>query len=179
MLAGIYLATKAVDPTRPVIDTSGNFHVMTDIFDLHEYEQDPEKFASYYGAGQPLYDRLSDRQTYKGQPVFISEYGGTWWNAKEAEEYQKQLEAGEAQLSGWGYGARPTTEREAGERIAALTKILLSNPKMCAFCYTQLTDVEQEQNGVYTYERKPKFSEEVYQIIREGFSAPAAIEEKE
>lgn len=178
VLSCIYLATKAFDPTRPVIDTSGNFHVITDIFDVHDYEQDPEKFAALYGKGCEPYDRLSDRQHYKGEPFFVSEYGGTWWNAKEAASIRRQLKEENQELSGWGYGERPLTEKEAGLRIAALSRILLENPKMCAFCYTQLTDVEQEQNGLFTYDRKPKFSEEVYGLIRQGFAYPAAIEEK-
>ena len=44
VLRTVYLTTKALDPTRPCIDTSGNFHVITDIFDVHDYEQDVEKF---------------------------------------------------------------------------------------------------------------------------------------
>ncbi|MDD6483617.1 MAG: glycoside hydrolase family 2 TIM barrel-domain containing protein, partial [Clostridiales bacterium] len=80
----VYLATKAVDPTRPVIDTSGNFHVQTDIFDVHDYEQNPERFASYYekivdGIIEDQIQRKPEwsyRQSYNGKnPVFVSEYG--------------------------------------------------------------------------------------------------------
>lgn len=182
VLSGVYLATKAVDPTRPVIDTSGNYHVITDIYDVHNYEQDPEKWASF-GKAEDWYDRYDQcaftpgrksRQHYEGQPYFMSEYGGTWWNAEAAAAMRAQ--AGCERSVSWGYGNRPMTEMEAGTRIAALTRTLLEDPKICAFCYTQLTDVEQEQNGLYYYDRTPKFSEEVYQIIREGFSGPAAIE---
>lgn len=175
VLAGIYLATKAVDPTRPVIDTSGNFHVMTDIFDVHDYTQDPEEWAKRYGKGTEPYDKYANRQHYNGEPFFMSEYGGTWWNAAAAAAALQCTDKN--RTVSWGYGNRPMTEQEAGTRIAALTRILLDNPRMCAFCYTQLTDVEQEQNGLYYYDRTPKFSEEVSQIIKEGFSAPAAIEE--
>ncbi len=185
VLSGIYLATKAVDPTRPVIDTSGNYHVLTDIYDIHDYEQDPEKFAEFHGAGCEPYDNYPKRQQYRGEAYFISEYGGTWWNAEEAAEHARALAAGEIQeteteeddeSTGWGYGKRPRTQEEAAGRIAGLTKVLLGNPRMCAFCYTQLTDVEQEQNGLYTYAREPKFSPEMYHVIREGFKTPAAIE---
>lgn len=176
VLSGIYRVAKALDPTRPVIDTSGNFHVETDIFDVHDYEQDPEAFAKHYGKGQAPYNTLPDRQTYGGQPYFVSEYGGTWWNAEEAKRQKEALANGETP-SGWGYGNRPLTEEEAGTRIAGLTRVLMDNPGMCALCYTQLTDVEQEQNGLYTYDRKPKFSDEVYNTIKEAFQAPAAIEQ--
>ena len=52
----------------------------------------------------------------------------------------------------------------------------MDNPNICALCYTQLYDVEQEQNGLYTYERKPKFSQAIYEQIRAVNSAPAALE---
>ena len=82
VLRDVYLLTKALDPTRPVIDTSGFYHVITDLYDLHDYEQDPAVFRRRYAALQPgepdCYDEKSSRQHYNGsQPLFMSEYGGT------------------------------------------------------------------------------------------------------
>ena len=74
----------------------------------------------------------------------------------------------------WGYGDGPRTEEEFLARYKGLTDVLLDNPKMFGFCYTQLYDVEQEMNGLYTYNRKPKFDME---IIRRINSRKAAIEE--
>ena len=55
-----------------------------------------------------------------------------------------------------------------------LTDALLQNPCIFGYCYTQLTDVEQEQNGIYTYDRREKFpAEQLYPI----FAGKAAIEE--
>ena len=160
----VYNVTKMVDKTRPVIDTSGNYHVVTDIFDIHDYEQDPEKFAEKFepmkNGGKPFVN-YPDRQKYEGQPYFVSEYGGIWWNPEQKD--------GKA----WGYGQRPKSEEEFLKRYEGLTSILLRNPKICAFCYTQLYDVEQEVNGLYTYDRKPKFDAK---IIREINSRKAAIE---
>ena len=76
----------------------------------------------------------------------------------------------------WGYGDGPRTEEEFLARYKGLTDVLLDNPKMFGFCYTQLYDVEQEMNGLYTYGRKPKFDME---IIRKINSRKAAIEEGE
>lgn len=149
-----YNVTKAVDYTRPVIDTSGNFHVVTDIFDIHDYEQEPEKFAAKFEAmknGGETYVTFKDRQKYEGQPYFVSEYGGIWWD--------------ETNQDGWGYGERPTSGEEFIERYKNLTDTLLSNPRISAFCYTQLYDVEQEVNGLYTYERKPKFDPKIFKDI--------------
>ena len=45
---------------------------------------------------------------------------------------------------------------------------------MFAFCYTQLYDVEQEKNGLYTYERQAKFDMEIFKKIN---SRKAKIED--
>ncbi|MBQ4050630.1 MAG: beta-galactosidase [Oscillospiraceae bacterium] len=168
VLSAVYYATKAVDPTRPVIDTSGGFHAITDIYDVHNYEQEPEKFRTLFepmlNGGEP-YDAFPKYEKYEGQPYFVSEYGGTWWNPSQDTE------------NNWGYGNRPTCEDEVLRRFAGLTAVLLENPKICALCYTQLTDIEQEQNGLYSYDRSRKFSDRIYDGMRAAMSAKAAIEE--
>lgn len=156
-----YRATKAADPTRPCIDTSGGFHVETDIYDVHDYEQNPKIFKSYYQAGTDLHDRFEGKQRYDGKaPVFVSEYGGIRWTEE---------------ASGWGYGNAPASREEFLSRYEGLTQVLLDNPEHMGFCYTQLTDVEQEQNGLYTYERVAKFPPEVIAAIT---SRPAAMEQQ-
>ncbi len=168
LLSMIYRVTKSVDKTRPCIDTSGNFHVETDIFDLHDYEQNVEIFKKNNDTiienGTP-FDRFSSRQTYvKGQPVFISEYGGIKWSSEE----------GNSRDVSWGYGDVPKTEEEFLARYKGLTEALLDNPKFFGFCYTQLTDVEQEQNGIFTYDRKEKFPSEFFYNVN---TKKAAIED--
>lgn len=168
VLRNVYRVTKAVDPTRPVIDTSGYQHVETDIYDVHSYQQDPEAFAVQFAAfaegGEPFRNRPDLDAPYKGQPYFVSEYGGIWWNPGQRDD------------KGWGYGGvagRPKSVDEFIARYRALTETLLRHPRMCAFCYTQLYDIEQEVNGLYTYDRRAKFEP---QRIRAINVQPAAIE---
>jgi len=161
-----YTVTKAVDPTRPVIDASGYIHRQTDIYDSHNYEQDVEKFLAVYelnAQGVPAFNNYPEYQPdcQPGQPYFVSEYGGIRWSDEESD--------------GWGYGQAPTSREEFIERYRGMTLGLLNNPGICAFCYTQLYDVEQEINGLYTYDRKPKFDPA---IISEINTAPAAIEQE-
>ncbi len=78
--------------------------------------------------------------------------------------------------NGWRYGTAPKTEEEFAERYSGLTSVLLEHPRICGFCYTQLTDIEQEQNGLYAYDRSRKFSDAVYEIIKETNTKKAAIE---
>jgi len=171
VLRVVFRAAKAVDPTRSVIDTSGNFHVETDIYDVHDYEQDVNVFQKRYAnlkQGE-IFETHPDRQKYGGQPYFISEYGGTWWNPASAG-------TGDSAGESWGYGMAPKSEEEFVRRYAGLTGALLQSQAVCGFCYTQLYDVEQEQNGLYTYSREKKFSDEAYKMIKAANTQKAAVE---
>ena len=167
-IALVYSVTKAMDPTRPCIDTSGNFHVQTDIYCVHDYEQDPAVFKPHYDALMTdgvLHDRFEGRQHYKGQAVFVSEYGGIRWAPGHNDEERR---------TSWGYGQDVKDEQDFLHRFQGLTDALLDNREMFGLCYTQLTDVEQEQNGLYTYDRRPKFD---VNILRRIMTRKAAIED--
>jgi len=153
---GMFLAAKALDRTRPVLDTSGYSHRVpeSDVYDSHDYEQDPLKFRATHGPApdwSPYVnhagpDRRQASLPYAGQPYFVSEFGGIWWNPEAApDEYS------------WGYGNRPQSLDEFYNRFEGLCNALLDNPWMFGYCYTQLTDVYQEQNGIYTFTRQSKF----------------------
>ena len=163
-LSDLYKVTKMIDPTRPIIDTSGYTHVVTDVYDSHDYDQNVEAFRRRHDGiwreGKPFMNHPGRDVEYSGQPVMVSEFGGIWWDTSRSER-------------GWGYGERPKSEEEFMERYAGLVDSLLDNPKLVGFCYTQLYDIEQEVNGLYTYERKPKFDAEK---IRRINSRQAAYE---
>lgn len=165
LLRIVYRVTKQLDETRPCIDTSGNFHVETDIFDVHDYEQKVEIFKGNYDRLMTegvLFEHFPDRQEYDGKkPAFVSEYGGIQWSLGSR---------GDA----WGYGNAPKSEQEFIDRYKGLTDALLDNERMFGFCYTQLYDIEQEQNGLYYYDRSPKFDPELFRRIN---SRKAAIED--
>ena len=167
ILETVYDVTKAIDPFRPMIDTSGYIHAKkTDSYDVHDYEQDPVKFAEHYeslvnGNGE-RFKNPKDMSQYADQPFFVSEFGGTWWKYDDNES------------GGWGYGKAPENVEEFYSRYEGLVSALLSNPKMCAFCYTQLTDLMQECNGIYSFSRKEKFDTARICAIN---SKKAAIEE--
>lgn len=169
ILRTVYQVTKALDKTRPVIDTSGNFHVITDIFDVHDYEQDPQAFQEHYkdaknGVVMCQVERnphLTGRQKINGEPLFMSEYGGIRLRNEN---------------DGWGYGETPENDEAFIARYRELTTALLNNEAFIGFCYTQLYDVEQEINGLMTYDRKFKFDPKVFRDIN---TLPAAIEKKD
>jgi beta-galactosidase/beta-glucuronidase len=130
----VWNVTRMIDPSRPLIESSGYFHGVPnpDVLDVHDYEQNPAKFRA----------RIEKHHTVV--PFFVSEYGGIGWNIS----------------GGWGYGNTPKDLDEFYARYQGLADAMLDNRRVCGYCYTQLTDIEQEQNGLYTYDRKPKFDVE-------------------
>lgn len=172
-LQAVYRATKAFDPGRLCIDTSGWVHgEQTDLFDYHDYDQDPDTLRAHLKsytsgkAGEPfpkcgmgwMKDWPSFETVNAGQPVFLSEYGGIGWIM------------GDLPANRWGYGNMPETEEEFLTRLEGLTRVCVETEGLCGFCYTQLTDVEQEINGLYTFGRVPKFDAD---RIKGIFSLPA------
>ncbi|GAA3864619.1 glycoside hydrolase family 2 protein [Tessaracoccus defluvii] len=161
---GMYLATKASDPTRPVLDTSGYSHRVrgADVYDSHDYEQNPAKFRENHAglATDTPYQNEHDGRVisidYAGQPYFVSEYGGIWWNS-ELAAVDPDAEQDPNRVDSWGYGSRVRTLEEWYARFEGLTNVLLEDPRMFGYCYTQLTDTFQEQNGIYGFDRSLKF----------------------
>ena len=167
---GMFLATKAFDRTRPVLDASGYSHRVpeSDVWDCHDYDQDPDRFRAHHAGlerGEPFANRFGGRAVsvpYGGQPFFVSEFGGIRWSPADVE--------GDGS---WGYGEGPATLEEFYRRFAGLCDALLDNPRMFGYCYTQLTDVYQEHNGLYTFSREAKFDLERVRSIQRR---PPAIE---
>ncbi|MDE6339557.1 MAG: beta-glucuronidase, partial [Muribaculaceae bacterium] len=143
----VYNVTKKLD-YRPVNDCSGNYHVLTDLWTVHTYEQDPAKLAEWFVVKDGMYpcqDRRRD-VPYAGQPFFVDEFGGIKWVVG------KQFAD-----NSWGYGEGPRSEEEFYKRLEGQVDAINAVPYMSGYCYTQLTDVEQEQNGIYNYDRSKKF----------------------
>lgn len=169
----IYALTKTLDPTRPCVDVSGGYHGHdTDLYDFHDY-LDPETLAKHLKAlderDELIMDKVyapgfaeeNDLRYEKGLPLNASEYGGV--------SYATSSE------NGWGY-RRCGGESEYVDCYVRLTSMLLDAKKLSGFCYTQLYDVEQEQNGLYAYDRHSKFGSDAEERIRECNLKKAAIE---
>lgn len=149
LIQDVYNLTKAIDPTRPVNDASGDNHVKTDIWSVHNYEQDRARLTEQLKMtpGVEPYRNARDRDylaVYEGQPYMVDEFGGIPWMA-EADRKDS-----------WGYGGMPTDAEAFYARLEAQIDAFIDSPHVCGYCYTQLTDVEQEKNGVYYYDRTPK-----------------------
>ena len=146
-----YELTRALDPTRPINDSSGYVHARTDLWTVHNYEQDParlkRKLTPTEEAG--VFRNFPDHDApYEGQPYIVDEFGGIKWVPPGRRPF--------SEIS-WGYGEGPETLEEFYERLEGLVGVLDGMEHVCGWCYTQLTDVEQEQNGIYNYDRTEKF----------------------
>jgi beta-galactosidase/beta-glucuronidase len=167
LILDVFNSTKQIDPTRPINDASGWFHVKTDLFTAHCYEQDPEAFKRLLvpGAKGKVYQSQPDNEVdYDNQPYFLDEYGGIKWIPKV-----------KFSDNSWGYGNAPKTVEELYKRLEGLTDVILSVDYISGYCYTQLTDVEQEQNGIYNYDRTEKFD---MSRIKQIFSKRASNSKK-
>lgn len=168
----VYEATKQLDRTRPCVDVSGGYHGhKTDLYDFHCYHS-PEQLAEHLKA-LTARDELVMDKTYApawtgeqlrfgGEPTNASEYGGMAYAADGKK--------------GWGYTAMQTEEAFVDSYVR-LTAQLLDCDKLSGFCYTQLYDIEQEQNGLLSYDRSCKLSEGAMQKIAECNKQPAKIEQ--
>ena len=169
-----YELTKALDPTRPVNDASGFTHVRTDLWTVHNYEQNPAALKRLLTPTpeRGVWRNLPERDApYAGQPYLIDEFGGIRWIPPARQPFADDS---------WGYGDAPRSLAEFYERLEGLVDAILSQPHVRGFCYTQLTDVEQEQNGIYQYDRSAKFDPaRLARIFRQPPPAPAAAERAE
>jgi hypothetical protein len=168
----IWNVTKAVDPTRPALETSGWSHTLPhpEVLDAHDYDGNPTNLRDrWMGNLSVTVDKLTTPARYgsqtasrsdRGLPFMVSEIGGIGW----------------ATEGGWGYGEGPKTLDAFYVRYQGTIDAMLDNPHLFGFCYTQLTDIEQEKNGLYYYDRKPKFD---VKKLHEITSRPAAYERNE
>ena len=159
----IYHLTKSVDPYRPVIVNDGWEHTVSDIITLHDYEEVGEVLRKRYIEYKDqimtteVYhsnhkSAMANGFEYKGEPVIISEFGGIAFNNDD---------------SGWGYGNKVDTKEDFIQRFDEITTAVKELPYVSGFCYTQVSDVQQEINGLMDIDRNFKVEPEVIKEINE------------
>ena len=169
----LYAFTKILDPTRPCVDASGGYHTeSTDLYDFHTYEGiiKTRKYLDAFEKEQkhimpllmPHRAECKAAEYRVGLPVMASEYGGIAYNPN---------------ADGWGYAKAASSEELLG-KVAELSKAYMDCPHLSGMCYTQLYDIEQEQNGLYYYDRTPKLNEKERESLRSVLMAQARIEEE-
>lgn len=154
--------TKSMDTTRLVVDNDGWEHTNGDLLTIHDYSPSGEMLRAHFGsmdailALRPAQRALFvGRHAYAGQPILLLEFGGV-----------KFVPGTEAQHS-WGYCEADSCAAFAG-KLRELFDAVRACPLVDGYCYTQLTDVETEQNGLLTYDRTPKLPLETICAILNG-----------
>jgi hypothetical protein len=166
--------TRRLDPTRPVIDNDGWEHTdITDICAIHDYTPTAERIKERYretmkGGELPLQVWIGEKplfargSKYRGQPIMLSEVGGFL-------RIPRDLPPEEHDMLYQFYASFATSE-ELVQRYLDLMEGIASLKFLAGFCYTQLTDIEHEVNGLLTYDRQPKVpAEKIIEIHRELF----------
>ncbi|MDQ3253807.1 MAG: glycoside hydrolase family 2 [Acidobacteriota bacterium] len=171
-------ATRRIDPKRPIIDNDGWEHSdVTDIFAIHDYTPTGEGLRARYhetlaGGSLPPTAWLENKpllvlgSRYRGQPVMLTEVGGFLLEPSDVPEENLDM------LYQF-YGSVHSND-ELLVKYRDLMEGIASLHFLAGFCYTQLTDIEHESNGLLTYDRKPKFApERIAEIHRELFGLDA------
>ena len=152
---GLYYTIKSLDTTRLVICNDGWEMTKTDICAFHTYahgHQDEEPKARYYKESLSTIENLfkstfigrrlyATGYGYRGEPILLTEFGGIAYKADDAP--------------GWGYTSVQSEDALVAD-YARLIDAIAASRFLHGYCYTQITDVEQEINGLLTYDRKPK-----------------------
>jgi beta-galactosidase/beta-glucuronidase len=152
----LYRLTKELDGTRPVVSNDGWKHALTDLCTLHDYAG-ADVLRSRYRSLETTLDPKARPEppylpgfSYRGEPVMVSEFGGVSL----------------AGSGGFGY-----TQAADGEHLlrtyADMVEALMQSGPVVGFCYTQLTDIEREQNGLLTFDRRPKVAPELLRKVTE------------
>ena len=150
----LYYLTHSLDATRLVQDNDGWEHTdVTDIFGIHDYARTGADFAAKYKVLEtdrtqiPRNGKEANAYGYRynGTPIVLTEFGGISYRTGSARRENE-----------WGYSGIEPTKEAFLTRLEGLVKAVRENKAIVGYCYTQLTDVEQEINGLMTYDRKPK-----------------------
>lgn len=144
----MYHLTKSLDAMRPVVYNDGWEHMTTDLVTIHDYESRQEVLEARYASAESAVTTMPANRkifvggaSYQGQPILISEFGGIAFKKSDWE--------------GWGYSGAEN-EEDFLKKLKAVVDPMFTSPVIQGYCYTQLTDVEQEINGLLTYDRIPK-----------------------
>lgn len=152
-LESLYHLTHAADGTRPVISNDGWEHATSDIWTVHDYSPSADDLTSRYGTAPAVEGALGrdwpgSRRTHLGdpvrgdQPLMVTEFGGLSYTPSAGERW-------------FGY----RTVANADDLLASYERLvtaLVDSDQVAGYCYTQLTDTEQEVNGLLTEDRVPK-----------------------
>jgi beta-galactosidase/beta-glucuronidase len=154
----LYRLTFELDGTRPVVSNDGWEHALTDLCTLHDYAVANVLSTRYRSLESALHPKARPKPpylpgfSYRGEPVIVSEFGGV------------------ALAGSTGFGWSDAADSGALlDTYRSMVEALMEPGPVEGFCYTQLTDIEHEQNGLLTFDRRPKVAPE---LLRKATETP-------
>lgn len=164
----LYHYLHTLDTTRPVVSNDGWAATETDLVGIHNYahgRKEEKKKQEYFAETLSTRENLIRRHSspwpvfaegffYKREPILLTEFGGIAFDV-----------SGE---HGWGYTS-VETEEDFLQEYRRILEAVYDSKALWGYCYTQFTDVEQEINGLLTYDRKPKCDMDKIRAINEGY----------
>ena len=159
----LYHITKALDDTRIVNDSDGWMHTCGDLLTIHDYATDAKTLKSHIDSMDTILSTAPEGRhlyahgySYANQPVLLTEFGGTKYEKENNEK------------GSWGYNVCQTAE-EFLKKYEDYIMAIYSCRDIQGFCYTQITDVELEQNGLLGYDRSIKIPLEKIKEINDRY----------
>ncbi|HEV2067830.1 MAG TPA: glycoside hydrolase family 2 TIM barrel-domain containing protein [Thermomicrobiales bacterium] len=160
----LYYLTKAIDPSRPAIGNDGWEHLIGDVWGVHDYALDGETLRERYGSFDALERTIREVRPHdrtiafpdskrNGEPIMLTEFGGISYTPRPGTVW-------------FGYGTVTTSDAFL-EKYDELVSAILDSPAIAGYCYTQLTDTEQETNGLLTEDRTPKLDMDAIRAINQ------------
>lgn len=164
----LYHLIHSLDSTRLVVSNDGWEHCITDLLTVHNYchgnESEVDKFAKFK-------KDLSSREEItkftainrfiinpgfvdEGKPIILSEFGGV--------AFKKDI-GGKA----WGY-TTSSDETQYEQDLRRIYSAIRESKCIQGICYTQLTDVEHEVNGLMTFDRKYKIDPKIIKELNDS-----------
>lgn len=151
-VAGVHALLKALDPTRVVLGNDGWEYVAGDVAGIHDYTHDPAELRRRFGTLEAARNTLLTERS-GGRRLLLAEYGDRPHRPMVLTEFGGiNLHNGDESWSGYGDAE---DEQDFLSQLSGLVGATVSSG-LAGYCYTQLTDTLQEQNGLTSADRVPK-----------------------
>ncbi|MCU1545382.1 MAG: glycoside hydrolase family 2 sugar binding protein [Homoserinimonas sp.] len=172
----LFHLTRTLDPSRPVIGNDGWESSATDIVGIHDYDDDPRRIEARYRSDDNTSSSIPDLlvngfpggrvltlegHPHMGQPIMLTEFGGI--------AHRDRRDEADADI--WGYSVSLTVE-DLQHQYFGLLNAINNVGVFSGFCYTQFTDTFQEANGLFFFDRTPKFDLAAMAAATRGTAAP-------
>ncbi len=162
----LYYLAKAADGTRFVSTNDGWEQVTSDICALHDYSPNYERLSAHFADREQVEKTTvmgvmayAQGETPQGHEAFlVTEFGGI---AMATIGPQGKMGG----MDTWGYYGKAEDEEAFFDRFDQVFSAVQDIPYCRGYCYTQLTDVQQEINGLLTPDRQPKVDVERIRAI--------------